>query len=126
LGDQRGRKIKRFGVIGYERNIKLTNVEKCKNLFDILPQIFDHVITEIIGDHDEESMIGMSYDPDLNQPILIPFRPRQNVNGQILTEKFEHFIQSNSNVRLEDQAGTLRITKVVPQVGKVISLWKNC
>jgi len=119
MGEQRERKIKRFGIIGYERDINLRNSDQCSNLFDVLPKIFDAAIFDIIGEDVDNSMIGVSYQhPELNHPILIPFRPIQNVNGQSLADKIEQLIQSNANVRLDDQTGTLRITKVTPPVGE--------
>jgi len=88
LGEQRERRIKRFGVIGYERDINLRNMGRCGNIFEVLPDIFDAAISEILDQNVEESMIIVSYEhPDLNQPILIPFRPNKSVNGQILAEK---------------------------------------
>jgi len=120
LGEQRERKIKRFKILGIERDIKFKNMSQCENVFDILPNIFDAAIDEIIGeDETNEPQIGVSfYHPDLTDPILIPFRPRSNVTGQILVDQIERLVQSNAIVRLDDQNGTLKITKVSPPAGE--------
>jgi len=120
LGDKRERHIKKFKTSGIERDLKLINTDKCDNLFEILPKIFDSVIDDMLNDNnmDDESLVGVSFNhPDLNQPILIPFRPRRNVDGQVLVDQIERLVQSNSTVRLDDQLGTLRITHVTPPSG---------
>jgi len=120
LGDQRERHVKRFRTVGIERDMKLKNTEKCDDIFNVLPKIFDSVINDMLGDGvKDETMIGVSFNhPDLNQPILIPFRPRENVNGQILVDQIERLIQSNATVQLDDQMGSLRITHVTPLSGE--------
>jgi len=120
MGEKRERHIKKFKTSGVERDLKLINTDKCDNLFEVLPKIFDSVITEILGgDVNDETQIGVSFThPDLNQPILIPFRPRRNVNGQILVDQIERLVQSNATLRLDDQLGTLRIIHVTPPSGE--------
>jgi len=121
LGDKRERRVKKFKTVGIERDLKLKNTEKCDNLFDVLPEIFDSIIEDMMSEESatDEMMIGVSFDhPDLNQAILIPFRPRNNVDGQILVDQIEKLVQSNATVRLDDQLGTLRITHVTPLSGE--------
>jgi len=121
LGDKRERRVKKFKTVGIERDLKLKNTEKCDNLFDVLPQIFDSIIDDMLSGESvtNDMKIGVSFHhPDLNQPILIPFRPRNNVDGQILVDQIEKLIQSNATVRLDDQLGTLRITHVTPLSGE--------
>jgi len=120
IGERRERHITKFKTSGVECDLKLTNTDKCDNLFEVLPKIFDSVITDILGENvNDETQIGVSFNhPDLNQPILIPFRPRRNVDGQILVDQLERLVQSNATLRLDDQFGTLRIVHVTPPSGE--------
>lgn len=120
LDEQRERRIRRFGVTGYERDFRLINTDRCQNLGEILPRIIDRIIDTMIHNDDTSgSMIGASLShPDLRDPILVPFRPRENVTGDTIMEIMNRVIQSNTSICLDDQKATLRLIKVTPPAGE--------
>jgi len=114
LGEPRVRSIIRFGTIGYEADILLKNLERCENLADVLPKVFDDAINRLLPDtEDPTMMMGASLaHPELHTPILVPFRPRNMFNGETLISQIERIIQSNANISLEDQASKITLVTV--------------
>lgn len=96
-------------------------MENCSNFGEIIPKVFEQIINDIAGTPDgtNGSMIGISFNhPDLNEPVLISFRPRNMIDGNVIFEQISNIIQSNAEVHFDDKNATLRIVKVTAPDGK--------
>jgi len=101
-----------------EYQFSLRNVNDSRNIFDEIPRAFDNAITSITSQVEPGSLIGATFShPDLNRPILIPFRPSAGLTGSDLVDHIEKLLNSNETINLEDQAAVIKIVTVKPPTG---------
>jgi len=114
MAESRINAVKRYGTTGYETDIRLKNLEKCKNVGDVLPRIFDDAINRILPDNQDSSMMmGATFShPELHSPVLVPFRPRHLFNGETLISQIEKILQSNATINLEDHISKITLVSV--------------
>uniref|UniRef100_A0A915JSJ2 Uncharacterized protein n=1 Tax=Romanomermis culicivorax TaxID=13658 RepID=A0A915JSJ2_ROMCU len=61
-------------------------------------------------DIQEDDLVGAAFcHPNLDNPVLVQFRPCINFNGSVMVDLFEHIIQPNQHITLEDRAAAIKL-----------------
>jgi len=101
-----------------EYTFSLRNTDDSQNVFGEISTAFDDVITRVTSRMEPGSLIGASFShPNLNNPILIPFRPSATFIGSDFVERIEKMLNSNETINLEDEAAIIKFVSVKPPNG---------
>uniref|UniRef100_A0A915HZI6 Uncharacterized protein n=1 Tax=Romanomermis culicivorax TaxID=13658 RepID=A0A915HZI6_ROMCU len=66
--------------------------------------------------HEDDLVGGAFYHPNLDNPILLHFRPPINFNGSFMVDLFKRVIQSNQQINVEDPAAVIKFVTLVFEV----------
>src|SRR3569832_966822 len=116
--------IRRFQTTGYDFQVKFKNLDKA-NLYKLLPKLFDRILDKVVNSVEENGLIGIAFrHPSLKTPILVYFRPRKNLTGDIICDTITKTLQSNQGIEIESDSAALHVVTILPHSGS--GLHSNC
>ena len=109
--------IRRFRMTGHDFKVKFNNLDK-GNLYKLLPKLLDRVLDKVLSQVDQRALIGVVFQhPRLSTPVLVYFRPRENLTGNIICDTITQVVQSNQGIEIESDPASFHITTIVPPSG---------
>lgn len=118
LGEPAIQKIKMFRTEGARYSLSFRNLDHCPNLHERLPEIFNNAIDMVLEHVSPNHLVGLEFNhPNLHNPILIPFKRRDEVSGEQILHTMERVQQSNKELNLQDPGASIRLVTVDPPTG---------
>ena len=119
LGEPEEIKVKTFKTLAQSYPFNLRNIDNAPNLHGLLPDVFDHALNRVMEGSADNDLIGAEFiHPQLERPVLIPFRHRDEMHGSHLLHVLERVMQSNEALKLDDGQMRIRMVKISPPQGK--------
>jgi len=119
LTDPQVEHVKMFKTQGTTFGIQFRHLNECTDITNIATNVFEHAISQILKDASGNDKIGLQIQhPALDTPILIPFRNREQITGEIIMAEFERVQQSKKKLKIDDQI-TITATRIETPAGGV-------
>uniref|UniRef100_A0A915IAW3 Uncharacterized protein n=1 Tax=Romanomermis culicivorax TaxID=13658 RepID=A0A915IAW3_ROMCU len=110
--------VRRFNTEGRNYSLQFRNLDQLNNLNNQMVPIFQRIIDRVSNGVDENALMGFSFGhPDLKSgQILIPFRPKHALTGDLVLNTINAVLQSNEQIQIDNREASIRlVTVTLPQ-----------